>query len=161
MSERQKEEFLELIHQHEGIMHKVTRLYVDDPEERKDLVQEILFQAFRSFGNFRREANFSTWLYRIALNTVLTWFKKPNVGKQSREVKESDLIDTSEHKKDQGEVLMWALKQISEIDRMIISLSLEGYKNEEIATITGLSKNNIAVKIHRIKQQLTQIIQKA
>jgi len=77
MASTTEQAFLTQVRAHAGILHKVIRLYVDDAEDRRDLQQEILFQAWKSFPRFRGEARFSTWRYRIALNTVLSYRRKP------------------------------------------------------------------------------------
>ncbi len=68
-----QDQYISLIQQHEGILHKVIKLYVDDDEDKKDLYQEVLLQAWKSFGSFKGDSAFSTWLYRVCLNTVLTF----------------------------------------------------------------------------------------
>ncbi len=154
-----EEQFTRLIQEHAGIVHKVMYLYVDDENERKDVHQEILLQAWKSFGNFRGDAKFSTWLYRLCLNTVFTFNRK-----SARKVETSPLEaikyshslsnDGNEEKHDQKNVLKYLIKNLDEVDRMIISLHLDGYSNKEIAEITGLKTNNIGVKLHRIKERL-------
>ena len=72
---RQEEVFIELLQQHERIINKVCRVYAQDTEDRNDLYQEIALQAWRSYPNFRGDAQFSTWLYRVALNTAITQFR--------------------------------------------------------------------------------------
>ncbi len=143
--------FLSLIRTHSGIIHKVIRLYVDHDEDRKDLYQEILYQAWASLDRFDHRSKFSTWLYKVGLNTVLTFRRK----------EKSPMASVAEHmafseQSDEAERLLQAMKQLQEIDRLIITLHLEGYDNEEVAEITGITKNNVAVKLHRIKQLLNQ-----
>lgn len=152
-----EEQFTELIQQNSGIIHKVILLYVDDIQERADLYQEILLQAWKSFGSFRRESKFSTWLYRVSLNTVFTFNRKTSRKPDTtsfEEVEFKEPSDSTEEKTDTKSVLMMLIKKLDEIDRMIISLHLDGYSNKEIADITGLSTNNTGVKLHRVKERL-------
>ena len=76
MGEAIRSDFLHLLQKHSGILHKIIRLYADDPEDRRDLYQEMLYESWRAFPAFRGEAAFSTWLYRVALNTALTFRRK-------------------------------------------------------------------------------------
>lgn len=149
-------EFLRLLNAHAGILHKIIRLYVDDPEDRRDLHQEMLYEAWRAYPAFRGAAAFSTWLYRVALNTALTFRRKalrrPTTG---------DLLtaqhlpaEDAEPLSPQAELLYQAIRRLPAADRAIFTLHLDGYDNEEIAAITGLTKNHVAVKLHRIKTAL-------
>ena len=152
-----EEQFTSLIQENSGIIHKVILLYVDDKLERTDLYQEILLQAWRSFGSFRRESKFSTWLYRVSLNTVFTFNRKTSRKPETssfEEIKYKEPADSTEVNNDTKNVLMMLIKKLDEIDRMIISLHLDGYSNKEIAEITGLTANNTGVKLHRIKERL-------
>ena len=147
--------FLDQVRQHAGILVKVIRLYVDDAEDQRDLQQEILYQAWKSYPRFRGEARFSTWLYRIALNTVLSYRRKPPLPP-------TDLLPEAGAHSDRyadSQLLLWAMRHLSEIDRMVLALHLDGYDNSEVAGITGLSANHVAVKLHRSKKRLSQLIQ--
>lgn len=148
--------FEQLIKEHRGIIFKVIRLYVQHDEDEKDLFQEIIFQAWKSYPRFEARSKFSTWLYRIALNTVLTFKRRPRVIDNHEDL--SSLAVADKVPSSDTEVLYIAIRQLSEIERMIISLHLDGYDNNEIADIAGLTKNHIGVKLHRIKEQLTKIL---
>ena len=151
-----EKEFTQLIDQNRGIIYKVIRLYVNHEEDERDLFQEILFQAWRSYPRFKGQSKFSTWLYRVGLNTVLTFKRRPQLVVPHEDL--SILKATIEEKTlpEETEALYIAIRELNEIDRMIISLHLDGYENEEVAEISGLTKNNVAVKLHRIKETLTK-----
>ncbi|GAB5409441.1 MAG: RNA polymerase sigma factor [Balneolaceae bacterium] len=152
-----EEQFTKLIQENSGIIHKVILLYVDDNEERSDLYQEVLLQAWKSFGKFRGDSKFSTWLYRVSLNTVFTFNRKESRKPETSsfdEIKYKTEHKEVEQKSDQKNHLLFLIKKLDEIDRMIISLHLDGYSNKEIAEITGLTANNAGVKLHRIKERL-------
>jgi RNA polymerase sigma-70 factor, ECF subfamily len=149
-----EKEFLTLIEQNRGIIFKVIRLYVRHAEDERDLFQEILFQAWKSYPRFDGRAKFSTWLYRVSLNTVLTFKRRPALV-ETREVLESKEVVTRDRQED-TEMLYQAIWQLQEVDRMIITLHLDGYENDEIADITGLTKNNVAVKLHRSKTVIVE-----
>lgn len=154
-----EKEFLQLIEQNRGIIFKVIRLYVRHAEDERDLFQEILFQAWKSYPRFNGLSKFSTWLYRVSLNTVLTFKRRP-VLVETREVLESKEVITNDQK-EETEMLYQAILELTEIDRMIITLHLDGYENDEIAEITGLTKNNVAVKLHRAKSVVIEKIKKS
>ena len=149
-------EFTRLIEENRGIIFKVIRLYVNHEEDQKDLYQEILFQSWRSYPRFERRSKFSTWLYRIGLNTVLTFKRRPNVIDHHDDMSSFNIADNTPSS--DSEALYVAIRQLNEIDRMIISLHLDGYENEEIADIAGLTKNHVAVKLHRIKDVLVKTL---
>ncbi len=148
--------FTELIDQNRGIIYKVIRLYVRHEEDEQDLFQEILFQAWKSFPNFKGNSKFSTWLYRVALNTVLTFKRRPQLVVPYEDLTLLKIASVEKNQIDESEALYIAIRELNEVDRMIVTLHLDGYENEEIADISGLTKNNTAVKLHRIKEVLMQ-----
>jgi RNA polymerase sigma-70 factor (ECF subfamily) len=151
-----EKEFTVLIEQNRGIVFKVIRLYVRHDEDERDLFQEIIFQAWRSFPNFKGDSKFSTWLYRVALNTVLTFKRRPQLVIPHENLSDLKVSSGEKNQQEETEALYIAIRELNEIDRMIISLHLDGYENEEIADISGLTKNNVAVKLHRIKETITK-----
>lgn len=155
-----QKEFVRLIAKHSGIIHKILYLYVDDPEDKHDLKQEIMVQAWSAIHRFRGDAQFSTWLYRIALNTVLTFRKK---SERLLVVKEAllDVADEEHDKHPESERLFRAIKLLNDIDKTIITLYLENHDIKEIAEIMGLTKNNTTVKLHRIKKQISKMLKPA
>ncbi len=152
----QEKEFLELIRQNRGILFKVIRLYVNHPDDEADLLQEIQLQAWKSFPRFKGDSKFSTWLYRLSLNTVLTFKRRPALVKPEENLERIGGIDEPHHRNDESEALYQAIRELSEVDRMIITLHLDGYDNPEIADISGMTKNHVGVKLHRIKEALTK-----
>jgi RNA polymerase sigma factor (sigma-70 family) len=151
--------FLQQVKASQGIIYKLVSLYAADAEEKKDMYQEVLLQAWKAWPNFRGDAKFSTWLYRICLNTIFTLKRKPNriaYGDLPTELPATS-FSTSEQI-DKVKALQWAIRQLSETDRALISLHLDGYDNTEVAQIIGISNNHVAVKLHRIKQQLSNLL---
>lgn len=148
-----EKEFVALVNENRGIIYKVIRLYINQEEDTRDLYQEIVFQAWKSYPRFDGRSKFSTWLYRVGLNTVLTFKRRPVVVIPHEDLASLNVAQTKINT-DESEALYVAIRQLPEIDRMIITLHLDGYENEEIADITGLTKNNTAVKLHRIKDIL-------
>ena len=156
MGEAKHPDFIQLLHKHTGILHKIIRLYVDDPEDRRDLQQEMLYEAWRAYPSFRGASAFSTWLYRVALNTALTFRRKSlrRVPTSELELAQQHTADLTEPLSPQAELLYQAIRQLPEADRAIITLHLDGYDNDAVADIVGLTKNHVAVKLHRIKTVL-------
>jgi len=151
--------FLEQIRSNQGIIFKLVSLYVNDAEDKKDLYQEIILQAWKGWPAYRSDAKFSTWLYRICLNTILTQQRKKNMVhyKESLESIAPSVHNMAEQNEDAAQ-LRHAIRQLSEVDRAIISMNLDGYENAEIGEILGISPNNVAVKLYRIKQQLVKLL---
>lgn len=151
MSEK---EFLALIEENQGILIKVSRIYARNKSDEEDLRQEIVLQAWKSFARFRGEAKFSTWFYRLALNTAMTFTRKQKDLVQDFELPEKG----SEIDHYSRELLIRHIRELEDGDKLIIMLHLDGYPNPEIASIAGISKNHVGVKLHRIKERLAQKI---
>ncbi|MDP3433339.1 MAG: sigma-70 family RNA polymerase sigma factor [Bacteroidota bacterium] len=153
-----EKEFLQIITENQGIIHKVCSIYCDSEEDRRDLFQEILVQLWKSFSSFRNESKFSTWMYRVALNTASTSFKKDKRQPDKSGIPYENLqlavevYDTTTE--DQIKMLNKAVSQLTGIEKSIILLFLEDKKYEEIAEITGITQNYVRVKMNRIKKKL-------
>ncbi len=151
--------FLEQVRQNQGVIYKLVGLYANDTEEKKDLYQEILLQAWKGWPSFRKEAKFSTWLYRICLNTILTQKRKPQrVDYKDSLESISPAVQNSVVQNEDVVRLRMAIRQLPETDRAIISMNIDGYENAEVAEMLGISNNHVAVKLHRIKQQLGNLL---
>jgi len=150
-----EELFIKDIKENEGIIFKVIGLYTDSEEDKKDLYQEILYQAWRSFQNFKKDSKFSTWLYKVALNTALNFRRKEKQKTTLPDTMEAQL-ETNEN----FELLYLIIKSFDEVNRMLITLHLDGYKNIEIAEITGMTQNHINVKLHRLKNIIIEKFKK-
>lgn len=154
----QQNEFLKNVNDNRGIIYKIINLYVDEAEDRKDLYQEIVYQAWKSAQNFKAESRFSTWLYKISLNVSITYLSKRTKHAKIQGVMSGEPLVVHQELSERAEVMYQAIKTLNETDRGIIMLHLEGYDNTEISEIAGISKSNTGVKLHRIKQQLIQIL---
>jgi RNA polymerase sigma-70 factor (ECF subfamily) len=152
-------QFLEQVRHNQGIIYKLVGLYANDAEEKKDLYQEILLQAWKGWATFRQESTFSTWLYRICLNTIFTQKRKhaPIDYKDSLE-SISPAVQNSIVQNEDVVRLRMAIRKLPETDRAIISMNLDGFENAEVAEMLGISNNHVAVKLHRIKQQLGNLL---
>lgn len=152
-----EKEFLSQLEEHQKIIYKLVHLYANTEEDKKDLYQEIVLQAWKTFGTFRGEAKFSTWLYRLCLNTIFTIQRKTNRIDYTDTAKfEETYITTSGN--DEVDRLYRAIRTLPETERAIISLHLDGYDNKEVGELIGITANLVAVKLHRIKQQLASLL---
>ena len=158
-----QQEFLTLIDQHKGILHKVSRMYMDKAEDQNDLVQEIVLQLWKSYERFEGNSQFSTWMYRVSLNTALTYFKKEK--KQSdrytflENIDKTDDSDTEE-KEIQLEMFYKAVQELNKVEIALIFLFLEGQSHKEIGQNLGITEVNARVKLNRTKDKLQNIIKK-
>ncbi|MEJ6982014.1 sigma-70 family RNA polymerase sigma factor [Pedobacter sp. P351] len=154
--------FIEMINKHRGILYKVSNLYCHQEEDKKDLFQEMVLQLWRSYANFRNESQSSTWMYRVALNTAISNFRKERRKPERRSILETDFeipdFSDSAEKNENLNMLKLAIDQLTQIEKAIILLYLEEKSYDEISEIIGISKNNAGVKINRIKIKLEKII---
>lgn len=157
-----EQQFIDMINAHRGLLYKVCNLYCDDAEDRKDLFQETVLQLWRSFKNFRNDAKPSTWMYRIALNTAISNFRKESRKPErltisAEELQIPDMEDTS-GQNEKLTMLKQAIDSLSNIEKAIIMLYLEEKSYEEIADIVGITKTNVGAKLNRIKSKLETFI---
>lgn len=160
---RKEEAFTQLIKENEGIIFKISRVYCDTQENQKDLYQDIVFQLWKGFDSFRGESKASTWMYRVALNTAFTFLKKEKRKGTNVEIDNLHLkYEPDDPILEERLAEMYAqIRQLSDVNKGIILLLLEGKKYEEIATITGFSRSKVATRISRIKEKLrTQLVKK-
>lgn len=160
---QKEEQFKTIIEQNSERIWRICRYYNPNTEDQKDMYQEILVNIWKSLESFRGEAALSTWIYRIAVNTSLSFtgkaFKQMKLMVSADSMQLSSIIEdeTLEEKLSQElhlNLLQTELNQLSVIDKALISLLLEGLSMREIADIIGITEPNVKVKIHRIKEQL-------
>jgi len=156
-SDQQEESFLAIIEQHKGIIYKIAKSFKRNEYDKKDLVQEIIFQLWRAFPSFDERCKLSTWMYRVALNVAISSYRK--------EQKKNELIiPLSESAMDFAgdetpnetnlNLLQQFINELKELDRALMILYLEEKSGKEMAEILGLSEANIRTKTNRIKEQL-------
>lgn len=157
-----EKEFIRLINQHAGILYKVCNMYLQEAEDKRDLFQEIVLQLWKAFPNFRQEAQPSTWMYRVALNTAISNFRKKSKGFFVTSLSEAELQIPDPQQfsleDDNIGILHRAIAQLSPIEKAIILLYLEEKTYEEIAEVIGISKSNVGVSLSRIKIKLEKIL---
>ena len=150
-----------MVDEHRGMLYKVCRLYCFTEVDRQDLFQEIVIQLWRSWPTFRREAKFSTWLYRIALNTAISGLRRQHrlITPTDPEQLPTELQDIqySADKEEQLQLLYAAIDRLTEVEKALTMLYLEDRSYQEMEEILGISQNNLRVKMNRIKDKLRKI----
>ncbi|MEO5601259.1 MAG: RNA polymerase sigma factor [Cyclobacteriaceae bacterium] len=161
MNEIEKE-FLGMINTHRGIIYKVCHLYGRDKDYKEDLFQEIVFQLWKSFPGFRKESLLTTWMYRVALNTAISQFrkdiKKPKKESLTNAEFQIPAISLLHDENENTLLLNQAIQQLTRIEKALIMLYLEEKSYREISDIMGITLSNVGVKLNRIKRKLEQII---
>lgn len=162
MSSKLEKEFVEQLEANQNIVHKICRLYTDNQDAHNDLFQEVTIQLWKAYPKFRGDSKFSTWMYRVALNTAITLYRKSKrrVQTQSYDMVEFKIKDTTEDDEtmEQLTLLYGAVKQLNDIEKGLVFLYLEDKNYKEIAETLGISEVNARVKMNRIKTKLTNII---
>ncbi|MEM7367113.1 MAG: sigma-70 family RNA polymerase sigma factor [Bacteroidota bacterium] len=160
---QQEQAFVQLITRHQGIIHKVCGMYCNQDEERRDLFQDIVLQLWRAYESFKGESKISTWMYRVALNTAISGFRKqkrkPEQSRLSDRAYEVPIVLPDPDMEEKRTFLYKAIDQLSEVEKGIVMLHLEDHSYEEIAEIIGITPNYVGVKLNRIKQRLKKILQ--
>lgn len=138
-------------------------MYMDNEVDQEDLYQEIVYQLWKSYKSFRGDSQFSTWMYRVSLNTAISFFKKEKKQKEiedKRKIQDNaEEIDTNENP-DKLDFLYKAINQLNDVDKALIFLYLEGLSHKEIGNNLGISEGNARVRLNRIKTKLEKIIKK-
>jgi RNA polymerase sigma factor (sigma-70 family) len=163
MADNLETEFLQHLNQDLGIAHKICRVYFQDADEREDVLQEMMYQLWRSYPHFDGRSKFSTWMYRVCLNIAFTYIRK-NKRKENESISLAHEQIADNENKDQDErigLLLSAINTLSALNKAIVLLYMEDLSYEEIASITGLTKSNVSVRLVRIKKELeTQLKEK-
>ncbi|MDB5246768.1 MAG: polymerase subunit sigma-70 [Segetibacter sp.] len=157
-----EKEFVGLINNNRVLIFKVCNLYCRNHESRKDLFQEVVLQLWKSYGGFRNESAKSTWIYRVALNTAISNFRKESKKPEKQplsllEFEIPDMTGLTEDKENRS-TLSVAIEQLSEIEKAIIMLYLDDKSYDEISEIIGISNSNVGVRLNRIKNKLSKLI---
>ncbi|MBK5208831.1 MAG: sigma-70 family RNA polymerase sigma factor [Flavobacteriaceae bacterium] len=162
MDKELEHKFILEFEQNQNIVHKVCRIYTSNQDAHNDLFQEIAIQLWKAYPKFRRESKFSTWMYRIGLNTAITLYRK---SKRSIVTQDFDSVlyriestsydDTEE---EQLKLMYKAIHQLTDIDKALIFLYLEEINYKEIAETMGISEVNARVRMNRIKTRLKTIL---
>lgn len=150
-----EKEFLHYIQENKAIIFKVCNAYMDTVSNREDLFQEILLNAWSGIKNFKGRSKFSTWLYSVALNTAITYYKKEQ-RQHTTSFADSSILAIAEPvtMNDQLYAMNRAISELSRVDKALVVLYLEDFSHKQISEIMGITPNHVAVKMNRIKIKL-------
>ncbi|WP_422083498.1 RNA polymerase sigma factor [Ulvibacterium sp.] len=152
-----KEAFLDAVHSNQGLINKLCHIYRDSKEDREDLFQEIVYQLWKSHPKFRGRSKFTTWMYRIGLNTAMASFRKPKVILSGTDRLPEPTRPEGEENPNR-ERLFKAIRTLDDAEKAIVSMYLDGFDNSEMAEVMGISKNYLGVRLNRIKNKLRTIL---
>jgi RNA polymerase sigma factor (sigma-70 family) len=156
-----KDEFLKQIEEHKLIIYKICNSYCKNRYDRDDLAQEITYQLWKSYYHFNGTVKFSTWMYRVALNVAITFYRKTKTADGFIKLAEPD-TEMEDQKEDTSEldkninVLQQFINNLKELDKALMILYLEEKRYSEISEILGITETNVATRISRIKDKLKQ-----
>ncbi|UII24479.1 RNA polymerase sigma factor [Fulvivirga maritima] len=167
MEKSQKDVFITTLDKHKRIIYKIVNSYCKNPEDRKDLEQEIIIQLWNSFHKYNSDFQFSTWMYRIALNVAISFYrrerKRATVNDDYGQAIIHNIADESDYNEEQDQnvkLLQRFISELNELNKALMLLYLDGKAYEEIADILGITKTNVATKISRLKVKLKEEFQK-
>ncbi len=168
MKVNKKEKFITAIDEHKKIIYKIVNSYCPNREERKDLEQEIIIQLWNSFDNYKDKYKYSTWMYRIALNVAISFYRKEKKWSVKNDFYNEASIFSIEDEDGEDEteldyhmkLLQEFVNNLNELNKALMLLYLEEKSHEEIAEILGITKSNVATKISRVKLKLKKEFQK-
>lgn len=160
--------FRKIIEDNEQRIASICRYYSSNDEDHKDMYQEVLINIWKSLDSFRGDAQLSTWIYRVAVNTAMGFankeIKRQKVFLDNKEYALTNLVELDENAAKDKEKLFQQLEnqinQLSVIDKIIITLVMESVSHKEIASVIGITEPNVRVKIHRIKNDLKETLKK-
>jgi RNA polymerase sigma factor (sigma-70 family) len=158
-----KKQFIATVQKNEALIYKVAGFYVSNLHDREDLVQEIIYQMWKSFDSFNNKSSVTTWMYRVAMNTAIYFLKKDkrkvtvqSLEKEALEYPESEYAETEERLK----AMHSYISELNLLEKGIVMLHLEGKSYEEIGSLVGISTSNVGTRLSRIKEKLKKQVAK-
>ncbi|MFD0860845.1 RNA polymerase sigma factor [Sungkyunkwania multivorans] len=162
MTKELEHKFVAELEKHQNIVHKVCRIYTANRDEHNDLFQEITIQLWKAYPKFRGDSKFSTWMYRVALNTAITLYRKSKRRPNTQDFDDIQFKISAEEYDDTQEqqlkVMYKTIKQLSDIEKALVFLYLEDKNYREIAETMGITEVNARVKMNRIKTKMKKIL---
>jgi RNA polymerase sigma factor (sigma-70 family) len=156
---RLQDRFQTLVDEHKRILYKVCNSYCRNRDDRDDLAQEITVQLWRSFDRFDERYRFSTWMYRIALNVAISFYRRESTRTRYVISDEQHLLQATDETETQPEeirLLYQFIEGLDPLNKALVLLYLDGNSYQEIAEVLGISETNIATKISRLKKTMKQ-----
>lgn len=152
--ELQKRNFIRIIDSNQGIIKSLCRAYYMSPEDKKDAFQDIILQLWKSFETFRGESEISTWIYSVSLNTLLAKVRKEKKKIATESIGASELSVSAAMADGDIELLNIVIQSLKDLDKAIVILYLEGYKNKEISQVLNLTPTNVSTRLNRVRAEL-------
>lgn len=154
--------FLQLIGENKGILFKICKIYQDNADDRDDLLQEMTLQLWLAFDSFRGDSKFSSWMYRVALNTAIVFFKKqkrrPDEQALPYDFERPEELSLAGEKEEQLAIFYKAVQQLGKVEKALIYLYMEDQPYDDIAATLGITQINVRVRLNRVKNKLKEII---
>ena len=154
-----QERFQTVVDQHKKILYKVCNSYCRERDSRDDLAQEIMIQLWRSFSKFDGRCRFSTWMYRIALNVAISFYRKESTRTRHVISDEQRLLETADETDSQPEdirLLYQFIEGLDPLNKALVLLYLDENSYREMADVLGITETNVATKISRLKNKMKQ-----
>lgn len=152
-----EKDFITLVRENQGIIHKICFLYEEDREARNDLFQDVVLQLWKSRKTFRGEAKATTWMYRVALNTAISGVRKKSrrPSLEYLDQRHDNLADVQpENREEKTRMLYEAIRTLAPVDKAMIMMALDELSYDEIASTIGITPNNVRVRMNRIRERL-------
>lgn len=154
-----QERFQTLLVEHRGILYKICNSYCRNKDDREDLAQEIAIQLWRSFGAFDERYRFSTWMYRVALNVAISFYRRESTRTRyvlSAGERLLDAVDETATQSEDIALLYQFIERLDPLNKALVLLYLDGNSYQEIADVLGITETNVATKISRLKNKIKQ-----
>jgi RNA polymerase sigma-70 factor (ECF subfamily) len=165
MNTTKKALFAQTMEQHKGIVYKIVNSYCQNQDDRQDLAQEILTTMWLAYDNYDKAYKFSTWMYRIALNVAISYYRKDSKREDKVNANEACIVHIADLSKEgarseEVKQLYGFIAQLDKLNKAIMLLYLESVSYDSIASSLGISKTNVATRIGRIKETLKNKFEK-
>lgn len=153
-------QFLDLVYLNQGIIYKICNLYCNNITDREDLKQEIILQLWKAYPNFKEKSKFSTWMYKVCLNTAIVQMKRSK--KRGISISISSQLYEIPGREDRNQAdeeikkMYGLIAQLNDIEKGVVMLYLDGHSYDEISEVMGISAKNVSVKLVRIKKKLSK-----
>lgn len=150
------EQFVELVEQHKKILYKVASSYCRNPDDRRDLVQEITVQLWQSIHRYDPAQRFATWMYRVSINVAISFYRTNRTRSDRTVPIEGSVLELAapERESDDLRLLRHFIDRLDDLNKALVILYLDGNAYETIAEVLGISLTNVATKLNRVKERL-------
>ena len=161
MTQVNQEQFLTVLEQHKGILYKIANTYTNTTEDQRDLIQEMSIQVFRSFNKYDDQFKWSTFIYRIAMNVAISFYRKLKRTSSTSSITNSilempDPESLVQHNREELNLLNKFIDELKPLDKALVLLYLDETSTSQMSEILGISETNVTSKIYRVKKKLRE-----